>query len=159
MGTLKEFNQMKVVIQRVKQASVTVEGKITGSIKKGLVLLIGIGGEDTRETVDKYLDKILKLRIFEDEQGKTNLSVSDIEGEILAISQFTLYADCRKGNRPNFLQAAAPEEAEELYQYFLTACKEKYGKVEAGIFGADMKVELLGDGPFTVVLEKEMLGY
>ncbi len=150
---------MKVVIQRVKQASVTVEGKITGSIKKGLVLLIGIGGEDTRETVDKYLDKILKLRIFEDEQGKTNLSVSDIEGEILAISQFTLYADCKKGNRPNFLQAAAPKKAEELYQYFLTACKEKYGKVEAGIFGADMKVELLGDGPFTVVLEKEMLGY
>ncbi|SHO49415.1 D-aminoacyl-tRNA deacylase [Anaerocolumna xylanovorans] len=150
---------MKVVIQRVKHASVTIEEKIKGSINRGFLLLIGIGKEDTRETVDKYLDKILKLRIFDDEEGKTNLSLNDINGDIMAISQFTLYADCRKGNRPNFLNAAGPKEAKELYEYFLKSCKEKYGRVESGEFGADMKIDLLNDGPFTVVLDKEMLGY
>ncbi len=150
---------MKVVIQRVKYASVTIEGLLKSRINRGFLLLIGIGKDDTKETIDKYLDKILKLRIFEDEEGKTNLSLSDIDGDIMAISQFTLYADCKKGNRPNFLNAAGPEEAKELYEYFLKSCKEKYGRVEAGEFGADMKVELLNDGPFTVVLEKEMLGY
>lgn len=149
---------MKIVIQRVKHASVTIENVIKGSIGRGLLLFIGIGKEDTRETADKYLDKILKLRIFDDEEGKTNLSLSDVDGDIMAISQFTLYADLRKGNRPNFLNAAGPEEARELYEYFLKSCKEKYGRVEAGEFGADMKIDLLNDGPFTVVLDKEMLG-
>lgn len=145
---------MKLVIQRVKHASVTVEGKCLGKIGKGLLLLIGIGKEDTKEVIEKYVDKVIKMRIFEDEQGKTNLSLSDVEGEILAISQFTLYADCKKGNRPNFLQAAGPEKANELYQYFLELCMQRIGKVECGEFGADMKVDLLNDGPFTVVLDE-----
>lgn len=150
---------MKVVIQRVKRASVTIEGEVKASINRGYLLLLGIGKEDTRETADKYLDKILKLRIFDDEEGKTNLSLSDVNGDIMVISQFTLYADCRKGNRPNFLNAAEPARAKELYEYFLISCREKYGRVESGEFGADMKIELLNDGPFTVVLDKEMLGY
>lgn len=150
---------MKVVVQRVKYASVSIDGEIKGRINRGLLLLVGIGREDTREIVDRYLDKIIKLRIFDDEMGKTNLSLGDINGDIMAISQFTLYADCKKGNRPNFLLAAEPIMAEELYHYFLQGCKEKYGRVEAGEFGADMKIELLNDGPFTIVLEKEMLGY
>ncbi|WFR57760.1 D-aminoacyl-tRNA deacylase [Anaerocolumna sp. AGMB13025] len=149
---------MKIVIQRVKQASVTVEGVCVGKIGEGLLLFIGIGREDTMAIADKYIEKILKLRIFSDEQGKTNLSLLDINGEILAISQFTLYADCKKGNRPNFLQAADPQKAQELYRYFLDGIKNKLGKVEAGEFGADMKVELLNDGPFTVVLEDHELG-
>lgn len=150
---------MKVVIQRVKRASVTIEGEVKASINRGYLLLLGIGKEDTRETADKYLDKILKLRIFDDEEGKTNLSLSDVNGDIMVISQFTLYADCRKGNRPNFLNAAEPARAKELYEYFLKSSREKYGRVEPGEFGADMKIELLNDGPFTVVLDKEMLGY
>jgi D-aminoacyl-tRNA deacylase len=144
---------MRVVIQRVKQASVTVEGTCIGRIGKGLLLLIGVGREDTKAVVDKYIDKILKLRIFADEQGKTNLSLGDVQGEILAISQFTLYADCKKGNRPNFLQAADPVKAQELYLYFLVECKKRSGKVEAGEFGADMQVELINDGPFTIILD------
>ncbi len=150
---------MKVVIQRVKRASVAIEGEVKACINRGYLLLLGIGKEDTRETADKYLDKILKLRIFDDEEGKTNLSLSDVNGDIMVISQFTLYADCRKGNRPNFLNAAEPTRAKELYEYFLNSCIEKYGRVESGEFGADMKIELLNDGPFTVVLDKEMLGY
>lgn len=150
---------MKVVIQRVKRASVAIEGEVKAGINRGYLLLLGIGKEDTRETADKYLDKILKLRIFDDEEGKTNLSLSDVNGDIMVISQFTLYADCRKGNRPNFLNAAEPAWAKELYEYFLISCREKYGRVESGEFGADMKIELLNDGPFTVVLDKEMMGY
>ncbi len=148
---------MRVVIQRVKQASVTVEGSCVGKIGQGLLLLVGIGREDTKAVIDKYIDKILKLRIFADEQGKTNLSLGDIQGEVLAISQFTLYADCKKGNRPNFLQAAEPACARELYLYFLKVCKEKLGKVQAGEFGADMQVELINDGPFTIVLDDTVL--
>ncbi len=144
---------MKVVIQRVKQASVTVKGTCIGKIGKGLLLFVGIGREDTKAVIDKYVDKIIKLRIFADEQDKINLSLKDIQGEVLAISQFTLYADCKKGNRPNFLQAAEPAKAEELYQYFLEALRLKLGKAEAGEFGADMQVELINDGPFTVVLD------
>ncbi|QHQ60065.1 D-tyrosyl-tRNA(Tyr) deacylase [Anaerocolumna sedimenticola] len=144
---------MRIVIQRVTQASVTVDGNCIGRIGKGLLLLIGIGKEDTKEVIDKYIDKLLKLRIFADEQGKTNLSLSDIKGEVLAVSQFTLYADCKKGNRPNFLQAADPIKAGELYLYFLKRCKEILGKVEAGEFGADMQVDLINDGPFTIVLD------
>ncbi len=149
---------MKIVIQRVKQASVSVEGTCIGKIGKGLLLLIGIGREDTKEKIDKYIDKVLKLRIFSDEQGKTNLSLGDIQGEVLAISQFTLYADCKKGNRPNFLQAAEPARAQELYLYFLKVCKRRLGNVEAGEFGADMKVDLINDGPFTVVLDDTAFG-
>jgi D-tyrosyl-tRNA(Tyr) deacylase len=149
---------MRVIIQRVKQASVTVEGSCVGKIGKGLLLLVGIGRDDTRAVVDKYIDKLIKLRIFADEQGKTNLSLLDIQGELLAVSQFTLYADCKKGNRPNFLLAADPDKARELYEYFLSSCKQRLGKVEAGEFGAEMQVELLNDGPFTIVLEDRDLG-
>ncbi len=148
---------MRIVIQRVKRASVTVKGTCIGEIGKGLLLFIGIGREDTKAVIDKYIDKILKLRIFADEQEKTNLSLMDIQGEILAISQFTLYADCKKGNRPNFLQAAEPVKARELYLYFLEACKLKLGKMEAGEFGEDMQVELINDGPFTVILDDNTL--
>jgi len=149
---------MRVVIQRVKQASVTVEGSCVGKIGKGLLLLVGIGRDDTQAVVDKYIDKIIKLRIFADEQGKTNLSLLDIQGELLAVSQFTLYADCKKGNRPNFLLAADPDKARELYEYFLSSCKNRLGKAEAGEFGAEMQVELINDGPFTIILEDRDLG-
>jgi len=145
---------MRIVIQRVKRSSVTIDGKIKGQIEKGLLLLIGIGKGDTRQMVDALAQKIVKLRIFADEQGKTNLSVMDIGGEILAVSQFTLYADCKKGNRPNFLQAALPEEANQLYNYFIEAMKKYEINVESGEFGADMEVSILNDGPFTVILEE-----
>ncbi len=145
---------MKIVIQRVKKSSVTINGQIKGQIEKGLLLLIGIGKGDTKQMVDALAQKIVKLRIFADDQGKTNLSVTDISGEILAVSQFTLYADCKKGNRPNFLQAALPEEANQLYTYFLEALKRYEIPVKSGEFGADMEVSLVNDGPFTVILEE-----
>lgn len=145
---------MRVVIQRVKEASVIIEEKCVGRIGKGFLLFVGIGREDTEAIVDKYTDKILKMRIFEDDQGKTNLSLADVGGEVLAISQFTLYADCKKGNRPNFLQAAEPARAEELYHYFVKRCQERHGKVEEGSFSADMKVHLINDGPFTILLDE-----
>lgn len=148
---------MKIVIQRVKEASVTIEGECVGRIGRGFLLLIGIGKDDTKAVVEKYADKIIKMRIIEDEQGKTNLSLTDVGGEILAISQFTLYADCKKGNRPNFLLAAEPAQAEELYQYFVELCKQRLGKVETGAFGADMKVQLINDGPFTITLNESSL--
>lgn len=153
---------MKIVIQRVTQASVDViteieNGNTTretiGAINKGFMVLLGVGHEDTKADVDRMVDKMLKLRIFEDEQGKTNLSIQDVHGELLIISQFTLYADCRKGNRPSFVNAAKPEQANELYEYFIEKCKETIPKVESGSFGADMKVSLVNDGPFTIVLE------
>lgn len=145
---------MKVVIQRVKKASVTISGQVKGQINKGLLLFIGVGKEDTVQRVESFVDKIMKLRIFADEEGKTNLSVKDVQGEILAISQFTLYADCKKGNRPNFLQAAGPEEANKLYEYFLERLKQYEVNIECGEFGADMEVSLVNDGPFTVILEE-----
>lgn len=149
---------MKIVIQRVLEASVTIEGALKGKIGKGYLLLIGISNEDTKEIADKMLEKTAKLRIFEDENGKTNLSIHDVSGEVLAVSQFTLYADCKKGNRPSFINAGKPDMAEELYQYMLEKCKELFGKVECGQFGADMKVSLVNDGPFTIVLDsKEIL--
>ena len=145
---------MKIVLQRVSRASVTVDGKITGSIDNGYVILLGVGEGDDKSKVEKMVDKIEKLRIFADENGKTNLSIGDAGGGILVISQFTLYADCRKGNRPSFVNAANPELAEELYNYFIQYAKGKFDKIGHGVFGASMKVELVNDGPFTVILEE-----
>lgn len=144
---------MKFLIQRVNKASVSVDGKVTGSIKKGFLVLIGIGKEDTNDDADRMVRKMIGLRIFADENGKTNLSIKDIGGELLLVSQFTLYADCRKGNRPSFVKAAGPDMAEELYQYIIEKCKEEITVVEKGIFGADMSVVLENDGPFTVMLD------
>lgn len=150
---------MKIVIQRVKHASVTVDDKVLGKIGKGYLILLGVSNEDTKEIADKLIDKIIKLRIFEDENGKTNLSITDVGGEILVVSQFTLYANCKKGNRPSFIEAGAPDFANDMYEYFKEQIKVKLGKVECGEFGADMKVELLNDGPFTIVLDsKEIIG-
>ena len=148
---------MKAVIQRVKKASVTVEGSVIGAIQEGLLVLLGISKEDTKEEVKKFVNKILGLRIFADENGKTNLSLQDIKGELLVVSQFTLYADCKKGRRPSFVNAGDPEFANELYEFFIALAKEKVEKVEQGSFGADMKVELLNDGPFTIVLDSRDL--
>ena len=147
---------MKLVIQRVSRASVTVDQKTVGAIEKGFLVLVGIADTDTRETADKYLKKLLNLRIFEDENGKTNLSLKDVNGQLLLVSQFTLYADCRKGNRPSFIHAGAPGMAEELYEYMVEACRREIPVVEKGIFGADMKVELLNDGPFTIILDEHL---
>ena len=148
---------MRLVIQRVTEAKVTVDGEVIGSITKGLLVLIGISGEDTRETADRYLKKLISLRIFEDENGKTKLSLEDVGGELLLISQFTLYANCRKGNRPSFIEAGAPQMAEPLYEYMIRKAKESVPVVESGSFGADMKVSLVNDGPFTIVLDESTL--
>ena len=144
---------MKFVVQRVNHASVTVDGNVIGAIKKGFLVFIGVSNEDTKEIADKYIKKLLGLRIFQDENGKTNLSLKDVNGELLLISQFTLYADCRKGNRPSFINAGAPALATELYEYIIESCKKEGYPVQTGEFGADMKVELLNDGPFTIVLD------
>ncbi len=153
--SVENGGKMKVVIQRVLEASVAVEEKCIGRIGKGFLILVGVGEEDTKEVAEKFFDKIVKMRIFEDTEGKTNLALADVEGELLVISQFTLYADCKKGNRPSFINAAKPDKAEELYEYFLTLCRDRLGKVEHGKFGADMKVSLINDGPFTIVLDDE----
>lgn len=144
---------MKAVVQRVTHASVKVDGEIKGRIEKGFLVLLGVGQNDTEEDADRLVNKIVKLRIFSDENDKINLSLADVGGSLLVISQFTLYADCRKGNRPNFIQAGKPDEAERLYEYFVSQCEKHISVVEKGVFGADMKVELLNDGPFTVILE------
>ena len=144
---------MKFVIQRVNEASVTIQGETAGQIKKGFLVLIGVGREDTNETADKYVKKMLGLRIFEDENGKTNLSLKDVDGELLLVSQFTLYADCKKGNRPSFIEAGDPGKAEELYEYIIEQCRKEVPVVETGVFGAEMQVSLVNDGPFTIVLE------
>lgn len=143
---------MKLVIQRVKEASVLVEGSVTGKIGKGLAVLIGVGRKDTKEVADRYIKKLLGLRIFEDENDKTNLSLGDVGGELLLISQFTLYADARKGNRPGFTDAGEPRMAEKLYDYFVSECR-KHCVCGTGVFGALMEVSLTGDGPFTIILE------
>ena len=146
---------MKFVIQRVSNASCTVEGNITGSIQKGFLVLIGISDQDTIQIADKMIKKLLGMRIFEDSDGKTNLSLNDVNGELLLISQFTLYADCRKGNRPSFVHACEPDLANELYEKFVALCRERVAKVETGEFGADMKVSLTNDGPVTIILESK----
>ena len=144
---------MKLVIQRCQEASVSVDGKTVGAIEKGLMVLIGVAKDDTTEVVDKYLKKLLQLRIFEDENGKTNRSLMDIGGQLLLVSQFTLYANCRHGNRPSFTDAGDPQRAEQLYEYMIEKAKEQVPVVETGIFGADMKVSLINDGPFTILLD------
>lgn len=148
---------MKFVIQRVKHASVTVDGNVIGKIGQGFLVLIGICDEDDTAVADKMIKKMIGLRIFEDENGKTNLDIETVKGELLLISQFTLYADCKKGNRPSFIKAGNPTMANELYEYIIQSCKEKLPVVEKGEFGADMKVELLNDGPFTIVLDSKEL--
>lgn len=146
---------MRFVIQRVTHAEVSVESEVIGSIKKGFLVFIGIGEEDTEEIADKMVRKMLGLRIFEDENGKTNLDLQTVGGELLLISQFTLYADCRKGNRPSFTRAGNPDKANMLYQYIINQCRQSEMKVEEGSFGADMKVSLQNDGPFTILLDSE----
>ncbi len=144
---------MRAVIQRTERASVSIDGKTVGEIGKGFLVLLGVGAEDTEADCERIAKKLVGLRIFEDENGKTNLSLKDVDGSLLIISQFTLYADCRKGNRPNFLMAKEPKEAERLYEYFCKLCAEEIPVVKKGIFGVDMRVELVNSGPFTVILE------
>ena len=144
---------MKVVIQRVLSASVCVDGKTVSEIGKGYLVLLGIAPEDTEADAKKYVEKIKKLRIFDDSDDKINLSIDDVGGELLVVSQFTLYADCKKGNRPNFMGAASPSHAEKIYEKFLEEAEKLFGKVGRGIFGADMKVSLVNDGPFTVIID------
>ena len=148
---------MRLVIQRVLQAEVQVNENTVGKINKGLLVFVGAGHEDSREVADKYLKKLLGLRIFEDENGKTNLSLKDVNGELLMVSQFTLYANCKKGNRPSFIEAGEPHMAEELYEYMIQETKKSVPVVEHGIFGADMKVSLINDGPFTIILDEKIL--
>ncbi len=148
---------MRFLIQRVTQASVEVENRMLGSIGKGFLVFVGISGTDTEETADKMVKKLIGLRIFEDENGKTNLDIKTVGGEMLIISQFTLYADCKKGNRPSFVHAGPPEVANKLYQYILRRCRQEIGRVEEGSFGAEMRVSLLNDGPFTIWLDSEEL--
>ena len=146
---------MRFVVQRVSGASVSVDGSVVGSVGKGFMVLVGISGTDTKETADKMIKKLCGLRIFEDTDGKTNLSLSDVNGGLLMISQFTLYADCHKGNRPSFVKAGPPDMAQELYLYCVEKAAEYVPDVQKGIFGADMKVSLLNDGPFTVILDSD----
>ena len=147
---------MKLVIQRVSEASVSVDNTVIGQIGKGYMVLIGVGANDTKELADKYIRKMLGLRIFEDENGKTNLSLKDVGGSLLLVSQFTLYANCRKGNRPSFVEAGDPGLAEELYEYVIAKCREEVQDVQTGRFGAHMVVNLVNDGPFTVVLDERL---
>ncbi len=146
---------MRFVIQVVSEASVSVDGITKGSIGKGFLVLAGVGQNDDERIADKMVSKMLGLRIFPDENGKTNLSLADVGGELLIISQFTLYADCRKGNRPSFIKAGAPAEAERLYEYVVKISREGVAKVETGVFGAEMKVSLVNEGPFTIILDSD----
>ena len=150
---------MKFVIQRVTKAQVDVNGATIGKIGKGFLVLIGVSREDNRAIADKLVKKLIGLRIFEDAEGKTNLSLADVEGSLLLVSQFTLYADCKKGNRPSFIHAGAPDEAEALYEYIIERCRENVPVVETGSFGAEMKISLVNDGPFTIVLDSDQMGW
>ncbi|MBR7164117.1 MAG: D-tyrosyl-tRNA(Tyr) deacylase [Clostridia bacterium] len=146
---------MKFVLQRVLEAKVEVDGQVTGKIGQGYLLLMGVSHDDTYEIADKMIEKVSRLRLFEDENEKINLSIGQVDGEILVVSQFTLYADCKKGNRPSFTGAGSPTLAEELYEHVKARCKELFTNMQCGIFGADMKVSLVNDGPFTVVLDSQ----
>ena len=146
---------MKLVVQRVLSANVSVDGSVVGQIDKGFLVLVGICNEDTQQIADKMLKKLIGLRIFEDSEGKTNLSLEAVSGSILLVSQFTLYADCKKGNRPSFIRAGEPQKARDLYEYMIKECKKLVPVVESGIFGADMKVSLVNDGPFTIILDSD----
>lgn len=148
---------MRALVQRVTHASVTVEGDVVGKIGKGFLILLGVGHDDTETQVDKLWGKISKMRIFEDENGKTNLGLADVGGEVLVVSQFTLYANCKRGNRPSFTDAGAPDEANRLYEYFAGLVRRDMGRVETGSFGAMMQVDLCNDGPFTIWLDTEAL--
>lgn len=145
---------MKIVVQRVKEAKVEVDNEIVGKIEKGFLVLIGITHTDTKENAEYLVKKLCNLRVFADEEGKMNKSIKDVGGKLLLISQFTLYANCSQGNRPSFIDAAKPEQANELYEYFCEECRKKDIEVEKGIFGADMQVSLLNDGPVTIIIEK-----
>lgn len=144
---------MRFLVQRVTHASVEVDQHTIGEIQKGFLVLIGISQEDTKEIADKMIRKLIALRIFEDQNGKTNLSLADVSGELLLISQFTLYADCKKGNRPSFIKAGSPDYANEMYEYIIAQCREQIPVVQTGSFGADMKISLLNNGPFTIMLD------
>ena len=148
---------MRLVVQRVLQAEVQVDGQSIGKIGRGFLVLVGVGKDDTKEIADKYLKKLLGLRIFEDENGKTNLSLKDVGGELLLVSQFTLYANCKKGNRPSFIEEGEPDKAEALYEYMIEEAAKRVPVVQHGSFGADMKVSLINDGPFTVLLDEHIL--
>ena len=148
---------MRFVIQRVTEGSVTIDGEISGKIGKGYLVLIGVADTDTKEIADKMIRKMIGLRIFEDEQGKTNLSLADVDGGLLLVSQFTLYANCKRGNRPSFIEAGKPDVANEMYEYIIEKCRESVDEVQTGEFGADMKVQLLNDGPFTILLDSDQL--
>lgn len=148
---------MRFVIQRVTESSVSVDGTTIGKIGKGFMVLIGVSDVDTEEIADKLVKKMIGLRIFEDENGKTNLSLADVGGELLLISQFTLYANCKKGNPPSFIEAGSPDKANMLYEYIIAKCRKNVPVVETGSFGAEMKVSLVNDGPFTIVLDSEKL--
>lgn len=148
---------MRIVLQRVTRASVSAEGRLLGAIENGFLVLLGVSDSDTEAIADKMADKICRLRIFQDADGKTNCSLADVGGELLVVSQFTLYADCRKGNRPSFVKAGAPDLAERLYEYFVERCKTHVRKVEHGEFGAYMQIELLNDGPFTLMLDSDRM--
>ena len=150
---------MRSVIQRVSHAQVTIDGQVRGSIQKGYMVLIGIGQEDTEALADRMIAKMLDLRIFEDADGKSNLSLRDVDGALLLISQFTLYADCKKGKRPSFFKAGEPHMANDLYEYIIRKCKEEVRDVERGEFGAMMHVELLNEGPFTIILDSAEMGW
>ena len=147
---------MKIVLQRVKKAKVIFNNKVNGEIDKGYLLLLGIGKNDSKETAEKLVEKVKKLRLFEDENGKTNLNLEQVDGKVLVVSQFTLYANCKKGTRPSFDEAAPPLLANELYEYFLECCTKTFGSVQHGEFGADMQVELINDGPFTILLDSNL---
>ena len=148
---------MKAVVQRVSLASVTVDEKVVGAIGEGYLVLLGVAQGDTVEIMKKLVKKMIDLRIFQDANGKTNLSIEDVKGEILVVSQFTLLADCKKGRRPSFIKAGNPKAAEEMYELFVEECKKRIAKVEHGSFGSDMKVELINDGPFTIILDSDEL--
>ena len=148
---------MKFVIQRVKEARLSISGTEKASIDGGLLVFVGLGMGDDKPTADKLIKKLIGLRIFADEEGKTNLSLKDVGGELLVVSQFTLYANCKKGNRPSFIEAMPPGEAEELYDYIVSECEKKHEKTGSGVFGADMQISLINDGPFTIVLDSRDL--